>query len=172
MVLDYNKRELYYRSETRFRRQFDWDLQRQRYNQFVRMLKTKGGWEAQPMEKLNYFYSIPYRFTEDLLDKSLHSLENSIKSSKYGSSYENLDKNLEEKFEQLKQVIDGLYDYIYPYIRPVITNTQDVYDTLRYDPRVSSALKILQDLEDSISTALENKSELSPDLNFDAAIEQ
>ena len=53
LVLDNEKREVLYRSQMRLG-QVDWDVQRLRYNQFVRMLELKGGWDVHEMEKLHW----------------------------------------------------------------------------------------------------------------------
>ena len=63
-----------YRSSTRLG-QFDWDVERLRYNQFVRMLEANGGWEVAPLPRLNYAARAPYRWTELLLQKSAAAVE-------------------------------------------------------------------------------------------------
>ena len=160
-----------YRSQPRFRQLFDWDLQRQRYNQFVRMLNTKGGWEVQPIEKLNYFYKIPFRATKELLENSIYNVENSLKSSRYllvRDTYGKVDDFSREFQSDAMKVYNGLYQYLAPYIQPIVTTVDDIYESFRYDPRVASALQILKNLESEISTvagSIEEKSINSEYLN-------
>jgi hypothetical protein len=39
------------------------------------MLAKKGGWEIQPMERLNWFARTPFRWTELLTDKAIDATE-------------------------------------------------------------------------------------------------
>jgi uncharacterized protein (DUF1499 family) len=77
LVLDTEKRELQYRSSARLG-QTDWDVQRLRYNQFARMLESKGGWEVQKLERLHWVTSTPFRWTQLLLDKINVQFQNVI----------------------------------------------------------------------------------------------
>lgn len=68
LLMDVTKREVQIRSSARLG-QSDCDTQRLRYNQFVRMLRLKGGWDVQPMPKLRWFGMTPFRWTQKFLDK-------------------------------------------------------------------------------------------------------
>jgi hypothetical protein len=47
----------------------DWDVESLRYNQFVKMLDKKGGWENSPMDPHpRYLLKTPYRWTQVILD--------------------------------------------------------------------------------------------------------
>ncbi len=77
LVLDTEKRELQYRSSARLG-QTDWDVQRLRYNQFSRMLESKGGWEVQKLDRLHWVTSTPFRWTQLFLDKINIQFQNVI----------------------------------------------------------------------------------------------
>ena len=53
--MDVEKRLVQYRSSTRLG-QTDWDVEKNRYNQFVRMLSANGGWDIAPYRKI-YTYT-------------------------------------------------------------------------------------------------------------------
>ena len=72
--MDLDQRQVYYRSSARLG-QVDWDVERYRYNQFVKMLTAKGGWEIEPLDKVHYFSSTPVRWTRLLLDKGAAGVE-------------------------------------------------------------------------------------------------
>lgn len=56
--------------------QSDWDVQRLRYNQFIRMLQKKGGWEVGPeLSMTSYELSLPYRWTVEGIDAMGRSAE-------------------------------------------------------------------------------------------------
>ena len=42
--------------------QVDWDVERLRYNQFVKMLSARGGWEISYMERDNWNAKTPFRY--------------------------------------------------------------------------------------------------------------
>jgi hypothetical protein len=63
------QRAVQYRSSGRLG-QADWDTQRLRYNQFVRMLQRRGGWEVAPLPRLRYVGSAPWRWTQGLLESA------------------------------------------------------------------------------------------------------
>ena len=77
LVLDTEKRELQYRSSARLG-QTDWDVQRLRYNQFSRMLESKGGWEVQKLDRLHWVTTTPFRWTQLFLDKINIQFQNVI----------------------------------------------------------------------------------------------
>jgi hypothetical protein len=169
MVLDYNKRELQLRMEPRFREVPEWDTQRLRYNQFVRMLMTKGGWDIEPIPKLNYIYTSPIRFARENLEKGILSTQRSVASiyeeamadnTKSGEkqllldALRGADSAVQESIMAAQRVYLGLYQYIEPYIQPIITTTNDLYEEIRFDPKVAAAIQILQDLQATITNAM------------------
>lgn len=74
MYLDTDRREVQLRTSSRLG-QTDFDVQRIRYNQFVRMLQKKGGWDVHPMPKLRYNLQTPYRWTSIWMEKLGDSIE-------------------------------------------------------------------------------------------------
>lgn len=153
----------------------DWDTQRLRYNQFVRMLKSRGGWEVEPMERLNYIYSLPFRITQQALDKGLTTVtdtSNVIKAayedattlSPNGDSTESLskqalkslDKSIHDSIDVAKYAYDGLLQYILPYVQPVITSAEDLVESVRYEPKIASAIQALSEFNELISKSINN----------------
>ena len=77
--MDVEKRLVQYRSSTRLG-QTDWDVEKNRYNQFVRMLSANGGWDIAPLQKDLYIYKTPYRWVDLLLTKSTIAVEKTADS--------------------------------------------------------------------------------------------
>ena len=146
-VLDIDKREVQYRSSTRLG-QIDWDVERLRYNQFVRMLEKKGGWEVEPVERLRWLTTTPYRWTQIAVDKALVASED-VGNAIIGtvSKDDDLDSIRSKVLSKYEEVVV----YITPYVQPVYDQLSDQvttsYKSFILDPRVAAALQTLQDLE-------------------------
>ena len=147
-VLDIEKREVQYRSSTRLG-QIDWDVERLRYNQFVRMLEKKGGWEVEPVERLRRLSTTPYRWTQVAVDKALMASEqagNAIIGA-VSEGEEDLDSVRSKVMRRYEEIVQ----YMQPYIQPVYDQLADQvtssYNSFILEPRVAAALQTLQDLE-------------------------
>lgn len=87
LVVNSAKREVQYRSASRLG-SVDFDVQRLRYNQFSRMLASKGGWEdLRQLPRLHYLSTTPFRWTNQLLDKVTALLESAVSISGYKQSF-------------------------------------------------------------------------------------
>lgn len=176
-VLDNDKREVQYRSSPRFGQDADWDVQRMRYNQFVRMLQTRGGWDVQPLPKLNWYYSYPYRFAQNLLDSSVREvqlIEKSIGNAynealypKEGTKTLNqealqaIDVKVRSAVQMASNVYEELINLVKPWIEPIVNTALPLYDNLQYEPRIAAILQQLSNLEDMINNAISHSSTIS-----------
>ena len=161
-VLDIDKREVQLRSSTRLG-QIDWDVERLRYNQFVRMLEKKGGWEVEPVQKLRWLSTGPYRWTQIAVDKGLGAAEGGL-NTVIGSVSENED--MDSVRAKIMTRYEQVVRYMQPYVQPLYDRWGEAVeglglDSLVYDPRVAAALQALRDLEAQIEDLLSSSSSSS-----------
>jgi len=158
LMMDFDKREVQYRSSTRIG-QHDWDVERLRYNQFVRMLEAKGGWEVHPLDRLYYLSKTPYRWTQFALDTASRSVEKSsqrlLDLINSASAGEGDTADLTATIASVKKVLADMYAAVQPLVMPVLTSAEDLQETIRLDPRVASALHSLGELQELVDHSLE-----------------
>lgn len=151
MNLDIPNREVQFRSSTRLG-QADWDVERLRYNQFVRMLNKKGGWEVAELPRLNWFSRTPFRWTELVLDKSTAAVERTanrasmlVPSIAAGGD---TDGAAARAYEEVRALI-------MPALQPLFDGAGKVRENVILEPRVAATLQALDDFEDEIKGGLE-----------------
>jgi hypothetical protein len=130
-----------YRSQSRIG-QFDFDVQRARYNQFVRMLDKRGGWELREIEKNHFVTSSPWRWTQKALDNSYDYTEKILDSAAAqltGFDAGNLGTIGDVGGDQ-KGAARALYVELEQLVAPYL-------DQVAQDPRVASAVRSLRELE-------------------------
>ena len=154
--LDVEKRLVQYRSSTRLG-QTDWDVEKNRYNQFVRMLKSYGGWEVEPLQKDLYIYKTPYRWIDLLLTKSSIAIENvadrvinqiTILSS--DGKNENTQESAGLAREQLRR-ISATIDEV---LLPLRESTNLLVDTLSNEPGFRELIKIQKEIQSQVDSNL------------------
>ena len=154
--LDVEKRLVQYRSSTRLG-QTDWDVEKNRYNQFVRMLKSYGGWEVSPLQKDLYIYKTPYRWIDLLLTKSSIAIENvadrvinQITMLSSDDKNENTQETAGLAREQLRR-ISATIDEV---LLPLRESTNLLIDTLSDEPGFRELIKIQKDIQSQINSNL------------------
>lgn len=123
MVLDVSTREVQYRSSTRIG-QRDWDVQRLRYNQFARMLEKKGGWDIQPMERLNWYGRTPYRWSQLMSDKAIGATERT--ADRVLAAVNGLSSGSEDITGGSRKALQSASDSLLPYVAAVKDYLQPV----------------------------------------------
>jgi Protein of unknown function (DUF1499) len=151
LLLDFNKREVEYRSSTRLGT-VDSDLQRLRYNQFVKMLTLNGGWDVKPLEQLHFVTTTPFRWTRIALDKTATVAETLLDRGA-AALLDDARMGAAESSEMgaARLIWMDLMETIQPYITPVITDANDWVERIRLEPRVAGVLEILSELQTLIS---------------------
>ena len=153
-MLDIDKREVQLRSSTRLG-QIDWDVERLRYNQFVRMLEKKGGWEVEPVDKLRWLSTSPYRWTQIAVDKGVGAVEEGLNKVIATVSE---DEDIDSIRARIMLKYEEVVRYLQPYVQPVYDQWEELvggaYDSFIYDPRVAATLQTLRELEGHIEEAL------------------
>jgi uncharacterized protein (DUF1499 family) len=140
LKLDVDKREVQYRSSARLG-QADWDVERLRYNQLVRMLDKKGGWDVEELPRLYWFSRAPYRWTDFLIDKSYRKTEDILNklamqipsiADEGGSSGEiNAARLAREKVEEVSK----------PYLAPIAKLKKNIGEKIIGNENIAAVLK-------------------------------
>lgn len=115
------------------------------------MLEKKGGWNNEPMPRLNYLARTPYRWTQLALDKSFSSLEKALDSLVVTASTTG-DSGNGDSVGAFRSLINELKQDLAPYVRPIITTFEDLKETVRLDPRVAGVIQLVNDLEEQVNT--------------------
>lgn len=109
--------------------------QRLRYNQFVRMLEAKGGWDVQPMERLHWMGATPFRWTQLILDKASTSAIRTVDGA--ASLAINAVNTIEGKLSETSSpegategATQRLIDEIVRALRPLLDQAQPLTDKL------------------------------------------
>ena len=149
LVLDYDKREVQYRSSARIGTT-DWDVQRLRYNQFARMLDSKGGWEVEQMPRLNYNLQIPYRLVDQSLVNLAKTAEN-VGDGLIGGLRELSDGDAFSSSSsegETRRIIEG---FMHNQIDPLIQPLEDVVkDQLMHLPAIQEVIEGSQELTNEV----------------------
>eukprot|EP00596_Hydrurales_sp_CCMP1899_P008327 CAMPEP_0119037526 /NCGR_PEP_ID=MMETSP1177-20130426/5940_1 /TAXON_ID=2985 /ORGANISM="Ochromonas sp, Strain CCMP1899" /LENGTH=669 /DNA_ID=CAMNT_0006998923 /DNA_START=150 /DNA_END=2156 /DNA_ORIENTATION=+ len=164
LVVDVATREVQYRSSTRIG-QRDWDVQRLRYNQFQRMLAKKGGWEIQPMVRLNWFARTPFRWTELLTDKAIDATERttdyviaSVKglSSDGGGNNEGTEVagGTQRAFQEATEVLQPYMERYKESLKPLNDKIENFGSSLTSDERVTKVVDKFTEYENRAENAL------------------
>lgn len=166
LVMDFDKRQVQYRSSSRLKKS-DSDTQRLRYNQFVRMMKVKGGWDVQPLPKLNWDTSLPFRLTQSLLDTSYDKIDTLVQYAfnEDATSTEgpplSMRNIMKTSVSSAVEIYNALSTILQPYIQPVVTAISDEKEALRLDPRIAAAVQTLNDFEARIVDSANNLKEIT-----------
>ena len=83
LLIDREKREVQYRSSTRLAIT-DFDVEKIRYNEFVRLLSKEGGWDVHYVEQNHWLRNTPYRWTDLLLTKTGAAVERAADATLVG----------------------------------------------------------------------------------------
>ena len=165
LVLDVGAREVQYRSSTRIG-QRDWDVQRLRYNQFARMLEKKGGWDIQPMERLNWYLRTPFRWSELLSDKAIDATERTADrvlaavngvSSSGGSNSDGGDaaggtrRAIQETLDTLQPYVTAAREYLQPFNEELAAFAESLGASSADNQYVQMFMQYEQKLESSIT---------------------
>ena len=166
--LDVDKRLVQYRSSTRLG-QTDWDVEKNRYNQFVRMLNGFGGWEVAPLEKDLYVFKTPFRWVDLLLTKSSIAIENiadrvvSGASGVFGQegsrSSVNDDKSTGAARYQLKKLMARIDNVL----APLRENSEQLLERLSREPALKEIVNIKKEIQGKIDDTLPLRLELVRD---------
>jgi hypothetical protein len=166
-VVDVATREVQYRSSTRIG-QRDWDVQRLRYNQFQRMLAKKGGWEIQPMVRLNWFARTPFRWTELMTDKAIDATERttdyviaSVKGLSSGEGGTNDGTEVTEvaggtqrAFQEATEVLQPYMERYKASLKPLNDKIESFGNSLTSDARVTKVVAKFTEYENRAENAL------------------
>ena len=161
--MDVEKRLVQYRSSTRLG-QTDWDVEKNRYNQFVRMLSANGGWDIAPLQKDLYIYKTPYRWVDLLLTKSTIAVEKTADSIveatmslfNDGMSKDNNNDNDNNRNsggaarEQLKRIVVTIEELL----SPLKESTDELVDTLSQEPGFRDLARIQKEIQSTIDGTL------------------
>lgn len=162
LVLDVGAREVQYRSSTRIG-QRDWDVQRLRYNQFARMLEKKGGWDIQPMERLNWYLRTPFRWSELMSDKAIDATErtadrvlaavNGISSvgGGDGDGTGGTRRAIQETVDTLQPYVTAAREYLQPFNEEVAALVESLGASSSDNTYVKMFMQYEQRLEGSIT---------------------
>ena len=159
LVLDVATREVQYRSSTRIGQRY-WDVQRLRYNQFARMLEKKGGWDIQPMERLNWYLRTPYRWSQLLSDKALDASERTadrILASVGGLTSSNNADTEGGARRVLQEISDATQPYFSAakaYFQPIDEKLKNYVELIRLDPKVEEIIQKFTSYEQLIEGSL------------------
>lgn len=149
--LDVSKREVQYRSSTRLGIA-DWDVERLRYNQFVRMLDKKGGWEVQELPRLNWFARTPFRWTQISLDKLATSAENTANEVAMVALPDIANG---DRTDAARKAFTELRAYISPIIDPLESGVNEVFNKVLEDPRIAALRQTVDDWEAQLESGAE-----------------
>ena len=159
--MDVEKRLVQYRSSTRLG-QIDWDVEKNRYNQFVRMLSANGGWDIAPLQKDLYIYKTPYRWVDLLLTKSTIAVEKTADSiveatmSFFNDGMSNdIDNDNDRNSggaarEQLKRLVVTIEELL----SPLKESTDELVDTLSQEPGFRDLVRIQKEIQSTIDGTL------------------
>ena len=159
--MDVEKRLVQYRSSTRLG-QIDWDVEKNRYNQFVRMLSANGGWDIAPLQKDLYIYKTPYRWVDLLLTKSTIAVEKTADSiveatmSFFNDGMSNdIDNDNNRNSggaarEQLKRLVVTIEELL----SPLKESTDELVDTLSQEPGFRDLVRIQKEIQSTIDGTL------------------
>jgi Protein of unknown function (DUF1499) len=145
LSLDVEKRQVQYRSSTRLG-QTDWDVEKLRYNQFVKMLSLRGGWEIAPLEKDLYILKTPYRWVDLLMTKSAVAIEKTTDAVLAALS----DVDTAESTGTSREQLSRLRMAVEEYLRPVKDRALNAVDVLLKEPNVREAVRLLNEIESKI----------------------
>eukprot|EP01041_Mallomonas_annulata_P007047 gene7047-14341_t len=139
LVVDVEKREVQYRSASRIG-QHDFDVQRKRYNQFVRMLEKKGSWENEQIAPQWYIPQTPVRWTQLLLDKTADKIDT---ISTLLIENINIDKNIKNNqfYTDLENILETSNKFI-------TSNVNEIKNILEKDERVIATEEFVQKISD------------------------
>lgn len=158
MVLDVATREVQYRSSTRIG-QRDWDVQRLRYNQFARMLEKKGGWDIQPMERLNWYGRTPYRWSQLMSDKAIDATERT--ADRVLAAVKGLSSGSEDVTGGSRKAIQSATNSLLPYVaavkdylQPVDVAINEFFGSIAANAEVNEALKKFMEYEKQTESVL------------------
>ena len=144
LVLEPEKREVQYRSSTRIGIA-DWDVERLRYNQFVRMLDKKGGWEVKPLEKLHWYRDTPIRWSKLLLKKGTESTERVL--NRLAVSLPGLVEDVGDEEGAARRVFQQLEENIHPYVQPLLGEIQALKAKVINNPETKGLLQSIETTE-------------------------
>lgn len=74
------------------------------------MLKTKQGWDAEPLPMLNYEFTFPQRWTVTWMDKLFHATEAAVDGAKPGLTRDIVDGVYHQLVEPVEQEIEKLVE--------------------------------------------------------------
>jgi hypothetical protein len=133
------------------------------------MLELNGGWEVKQMEKFNFVENTPQRLitefftsvattSENLLDKILFILTDSFSNNINNNNNNN---NQQQQYGKVREIANEFKKYLQPYIQPIITTVDDFEEAVRFDPKVTAALNLIEDFEKKIVESLNNNNLVS-----------
>ena len=126
-------------------------MQNKRYNQFVRMLEKKGGWENAYRPDENYILTTPMRWTQLLLDKAVLTSEriaDEVLTSVMGSESSSFSQN--QFFGVLTDVLEDVKRAAEPVTGPLIQQLQERFDQISTDPRMAGVTGTIDSLRDQV----------------------
>lgn len=155
LVLDPDRREVQYRSSSRWGGDlglerglgggYDFDVQRLRYNQFVRMLEARGGWDVAPLPPSNFLWSLPRSYTEGLLIGGLHGADALVDSlqlteSPINENVRGIGNFVKQYWAPLELSYRGLLEGLWssePYVRflGALQELQENFNNIELGPR-------------------------------------
>lgn len=138
--------------------QVDFDVHKLRYNQFVRMLSTYGGWEVAPLEKSRYLTTLPFRGTQYMLDKTSEGVERItdriIQKLVYSSNDDALNGATARYAEELQR---QLAPYYHALIDPVLEQTNSILlQSKEYLPFIDQGLQQIEEFEQTFEDKMDS----------------
>jgi len=130
----------------------DWDVERLRYNQFVKMLQAKGGWEVKPLPRLNWLARTPYRWTELLIDRAQTStvrvLDNTI------ASIPGAAKIGEDASNAASRAWTEMVTFVQPYVQPALEAASDLGEQTQIEPKIKQIVEELNEWGIKLKSAI------------------